>query len=202
MRNVLSVLAAAASLGLLATGASAQAPIKIAYVDSRKILAEAPGAKEAQATFDREMQGYQAQLKMMEDSLKALMDDYQQKSVTLSPEAKKQREDVITARQQAYQQRASALEEQAGQRQGQLVQPILDRVKVIIAQIRQEGGYSFILDVGQGGGGIIAADTTLDITSQVLSRLAKITAAAPAAAPAAPAAAPAVRPAAKPVKKP
>ena len=154
------------------------------------------------AWFDREMQGYQAQLKMMEDSLKALMDDYQQKSVTLSPEAKKQREDVITARQQAYQQRASALEEQAGQRQGQLVQPILDRVKVIIAQIRQEGGYSFILDVGQGGGGIIAADTTLDITSQVLSRLAKITAAAPAAAPAAPAAAPAVRPAAKPVKKP
>ncbi len=202
MRNVLSVLAAAASLGLLASAASAQTPLKIAYVDSRKILAEAPGAKEAQATFDREMQGYQTQLKVMEDSLKALMDDYQQKSVTLSPEAKKQREDVITARQQAYQQRASALEEQAGQRQGQLVQPILDRVKTIIGQIRQEGGYAFILDVGQSGGGIIAADTTLDITDQVLSRLARSTAAAPAAAPAAPAAAPATRPAAKPVKKP
>ncbi len=200
MRNVLSVFAAVASLGLLAAGASAQAPVKIAYVDSRKIMAEAPGAKEAQATFDREMQGYQAQLKVMEDSLKALMDDYQQKSVALSPEAKKQREDVITARQQAYQQRASALEEQAGQRQGQLVQPILDRVKAVIQQIRQEGGYTFIFDVGQGGGGIIAADTALDITNQVIARLGT-TAAAPSAAPrpAAPApTAPATRPAKKP----
>jgi outer membrane protein len=199
MRNVLSVLAAAASLGLLATDASAQTPIKIAYVDSRKILAEAPGAKEAQATFDREMQGYQAQLKMMEDSLKALMDDYQQKSVTLSPEAKKQREDAIRARQDAYQQRASALEEQAGQRQGQLVQPILDRVKTIIGQIRQQGGYAFIFDVGQGGG-IIAADTTLDLTNQVLARLGT-TAAAPSAAPN-PATPATTRPAANPVKKP
>lgn len=196
MRNVLSVLAAAAGLGLLATGAAAQAP-KIAYIDSRKIIAEAPGAKEAQATFDREMQGYQGQLKLMEDSLKTLMDDYQQKSVTLSPEAKKQREDAIRARQDAYQQRASQLEEQAGQRQSQLVQPILDRIKVIISQIRAEGGYAFILDVGQGGS-IVAADTTLDLTRQVLARLARSTVSAP---PAAPATTPA-KPAAQPAKKP
>ncbi len=199
MRNVLSVLAAAAGLGLLATGASAQAPLKVAYVNSQKLIAQAPGAKEAQATFDREMQGYQSQLKVMEDSLKALMDDYQQKSVTLSPEAKKQREDAINARQEAYQQRAQQLQDQAGQRQSQLVQPVLDRIKTIISQIRQEGGYAFIFDVGQGGG-IIAADTTLDITNQVLARLGTTAAATTAPAPAA--AAPAAKPAARPAKKP
>ncbi len=200
MRNVLSVLAAAAGLGLLATAASAQAPLKIGYVDSRKIIAEAPGAKEAQATFDREMQGYQGQLKLMEDSLKSMMDDYQQKSVALSPEAKKQREDAIRARQDAYQQRASQLEEQAGQWQSQLVQPILDRIKVIISQLRQEGGYAFILDVGQGGS-IVAADTTLDLTDQVLARLART--GAVSAPPTAPTAAPApAKPAPKPAKKP
>src|SRR5512142_2706354 len=121
MRNVLSVIVAAAGLGLLATGASAQATTKIAFIDSRKLIAQAPGAKEAQATFDKEMQGYQAQLKVMEDSLKSMMDDYQQKSTTLSPEAKKVREDAISARQQAYQQKAAQLEEQAGSRQQQLV---------------------------------------------------------------------------------
>ncbi len=194
MRNVLSVIVAAAGLGLLATGASAQAPTKIAFIDSRKLIAEAPGAKEAQATFDKEMQGYQAQLKVMEDSLKSMMDDYQQKSSTLSPEAKKVREDAIQARQQAYQQKAAQLEEQAGSRQQQLVQPVMDRIKTVISQIRQEGGYAMIFDVGGQGSGVVAADTALDLTAQVLARLNKTTAAAPAAPPTA---APA-----KPVKKP
>lgn len=195
MRNVLSVIVAAAGLGLLATGASAQAPTKIAFIDSRKIIAEAPGAKEAQATFDKEMQGYQAQLKVMEDSLKSMMDDYQQKSTTLSPEAKKQREDAIRARQEAYQQKASQLEEQAGNRQAQLVQPVMDRIKAVIGQIRQEGGYAMIFDVGGQGSGVVAADTSLDLTTQVLARLARATAAAPTAPPAA-------GPAKPPVKKP
>ncbi len=195
MRNVLSVLVAAAGLGLLATGVSAQGP-KIAFIDSRKIIGEAPGAKEAQATFDREMQGYQAQLKVMEDSLKAMMDDYQQKSTTLSPEAKKLREDAIRAKQEAYQQKASQLEEQAGNRQAQLVQPVMDRIRQVISQIRAEGNYSMIFDVGGQGSGVVAADTTLDLTSQVLARLSKM-----AAAPTAPTTPPAAAPA-KPVKKP
>jgi outer membrane protein len=193
MRNVLSVLAATVGLGLLATGASAQAPAKIGFIDSRKILAEAPGAKEAQATFEKEMQGYQAQLKVMEDSLKALMDDYQQKSTTLSPEAKKQREDAIRARQESYQQRASQLEDQASSRQAALVQPVMDRIKTVISDIRKEGGYAMIFDVGGQGNGVVAADTALDLTSQVLARLVRATAAAPAAP------APAAKP---PVKKP
>jgi outer membrane protein len=195
MRNVLSVLAATVGLGLLAPGASAQGSAKIGFIDSRKILAEAPGAKEAQATFEKEMQGYQAQLKVMEDSLKSLMDDYQQKSTTLSPEAKKQREDAIRARQESYQQRASQLEDQAGSRQATLVQPVMDRIKTVISEIRKEGGYAMIFDVGGQGNGVVAADTTLDLTSQVLARLVK--ASATAAAPAA--ATPAAKP---PVKKP
>jgi outer membrane protein len=186
MRNVPSVLAAVAGLGLVAGAASAQSPIKIAYIDSRRIIAEAPGAKEAQATFEHEMQGYQAQLKVMEDSLKALMDDYQQKSVTLSPEAKKSREDAIRARQDAYQQKATQLQQQAGERQTALVKPVLDRVQAVITQLREEGGYSIIFDVGGDGNPIVAVDTTLDLTGQVLARLNKATAAAPGPAPSAP----------------
>jgi outer membrane protein len=171
MRNVFSVLVAVAGLGLVTPGVSAQGPIKIGYIDSRKIIAEAPGAKEAQATFEKEMQGYQAQLKVLEDSLKTMMDTYQQQSVTLSPEAKQQREDAIRAKQQAYQQKAQQLEEQAGNRQAELVQPIMDRIKTVISTIQKEGGYSMIFDVGSQGSGVVAADTTLDLTDKVLARL-------------------------------
>jgi outer membrane protein len=200
MRNVLSVIVAVASLGLLAGAASAQAPTKIGFIDSRKILQEAPGAKEAQATFSQEMEGYQAQLKVMEDSLKALMDDYQQKAVTLSPEAKKKREDDIRARQTAYQQRAQALQQEAGNRQAQLVQPVLDRIGKIINEIRAEGHYAYILDVGGDNSPVVAADSSLDLTDEVIARMTKATASATPTAPSPPAAS---QPAAsQPARKP
>lgn len=198
MRKVWSMLAAVAGVALLGGAASAQSAGKIAYVDSRRLVAEAPGAKEAQSTFEKEMQGYQVQMKVMEDSLKAMMDEYQQKSVMLSPDAKKQREEAIRAKQEAYQQKASSLEEQASKRQSELVQPVMDRIKGVLSDVRKEGGYAMIFDVA-GNAGLVAADPALDITDQVLTRLKQMASTAPAAA-AKPAAA---KPApAAPVKKP
>lgn len=187
MRKLWSMLAAAAGVALLAGTASAQSPGKIAYIDSRKLIAEAPGAKEAQSTFEKEMQGYQAQMKVMEDSLKAMMDEYQQKSVVYSPEVKRQKEEAIRAKQEAYQQKAQQLEEQAGRRQSELVQPIMDRIKTVISDLRKEGGYAVIFDIA-GNSGLVSADPSLDITDQVLTRLKQTASTAGAAKPGATAA--------------
>lgn len=178
MRKFVNLLAAAAGMGLLATAtASAQAVPKIGYIDSRKIIQEAPGAKEAQATFQKEMEGYQAQLKVMEDSIKSLMSEYEQKQVMLSPEAKKQKEEEIRQKQAAYQQKANDLEQKLNQRQSELVQPIMDKVKDVIEQLRKSGGYAMIFDAA--GSGLVAADPSLDLTDQVLAKL-KANAATPA----------------------
>ncbi len=170
MRKLLTALTAAAGLALVATAtASAQSVPKIAYIDSRKIIQEAPGAKEAQATFQKEMQGYQAQLKIMEDSIKSLMSEYEQKQVMLSPEAKKQKEEEIRQKQATYQQKANDLEQKLNQRQSELVQPIMDKVKGVIEDLRKSGGYAMIFDAA--GSGLVAADPALDLTDQVLARL-------------------------------
>ena len=57
MRNVFTTVFAVAGLAILAAPAAAQAP-KLGYVDSGRIIAEAPGAKEAQATFEKDMDRY------------------------------------------------------------------------------------------------------------------------------------------------
>jgi outer membrane protein len=191
MRNVFTTVFAVAGLTMIAVPAAAQAP-KLGFVDSGRIIAEAPGAKEAQATFEKDMDRYRAQLKGMEDSLKTLMSDYEAKQVMLSPEAKKTREDVIRQKQGAYQQRAAQLEDQANRRQGELVEPIMSKINAVLMDLRKEGGYAIIFDVSKGG--IVAADSALDLSAEVLKRLkATSTAAAPAPAP------PAPKP---PVKKP
>jgi len=168
MRTLSPLLVAIACLGATALPAAAQ-NTKIAYIDSRIIIAEAPGAKEAQESFERDMNRFRAELQVLEDSLKALVSEYEQKQVLLSPEAKRQKEEEIRRKQRQYQERATELESQAAKRQSELVEPIMARIQEVLSQIQKEGGYAMIFDAAAGA--LVAADTSLDITRQVIERL-------------------------------
>ena len=152
--------------------------MRIAYINSQRLIEEAPGAREAQTTFQREMDKYRAELALLEDSIKNMYNDYQQKSVLLSPDAKKKQEDAIRAKQATFENRSAQLEQTAQKRQGDLVQPIMDKINKVLGDIRKEHNISIILDVASRS--IVQADTTLDLTNEALRRL---RAAAPAAPP-------------------
>ena len=193
----------ATNLALVLTAASA-APVmaqqKIAYVDSKVILSRAPGRQAAEDTFNKEMDASRAQVQKMGDSLQTMIADYQKVQATLAANVREQREAAIRKKQEDYQTRAGALDQQMQQRQVELVKPIMDQIRKVLDEIRQEDGYAFILDAGADGGGIVAADRNLDITEKVISRLkpvpltagaAKPDASKPAAAPVGPRSTPA-----------
>ncbi|MGH7474736.1 MAG: OmpH family outer membrane protein [Longimicrobiales bacterium] len=168
--TVLTVLAAGAGLLLLAPPVTAQQSSEFAFIDSQRIIAEAPTARAVRDTLQQEMAGYRTELEGMEQELTALIQDYQQKESTLATEARQQRQETIRQKQRDLQQRAGQLEEQAREREQQLVQPIMQQIEQVIEQIRQERNLAFIFDAAAGGG-IVAADPSLDITEAVLARL-------------------------------
>lgn len=180
MHKLLSIAVATAGL-LLVSGPLAAQSAKIGYIDSRKVIQEAPGAQEARQTLEREMGGYQTQLRAMEDSMQALLTDYQQKSVMLSADAKKQREQELTQKQSAFQQRAQTMQESAGRRQQELMQPIMTRIQAVISELRQQEGYAIIFDMAAEA--MVAADPALDLTDRVIERLRSGTPAAAAPTP-------------------
>jgi len=152
-----------------ATGADAQAGLKIGYINSQSILEQAPGAQEANRQFNQDVQAYQAEVRTMAEELQDMIDRYEKQQLTLSPDAKARREEEIRLKQQEYQQRVQALDQQAGQRQEELVKPVMDRITKVIETIREEGSYAVIFDVAAGS--IISADPSLDLTDEVVRRL-------------------------------
>jgi outer membrane protein len=160
----------------------AAAGVKLGYLNSQLILQQAPGRAEAEAQFEREMASYQATVKRMGDSLNALVADYNKQELTLSPAAKETRQKAIRDREEAYQKRTQDIEQQARARQDELVQPILQQINQAIQQVRAEGGYTFIFDVGNASGIVVAADTALDITDVVMAKLKAMGPAKPATA--------------------
>jgi outer membrane protein len=157
---------------LLGAQASAAAGQKIVYVNSQKIIAQAPGRADAEAQFQKEMDSYKAQVQKMGDSLQTQIADYRKNEATMTAAAKTAKEKELGGKQQAYQQRVQELEQTAQQRENELVRPIMEQINKIIEQIRTENGYTFILDAGSQAGVVVAADSSLDITDKVIQRLA------------------------------
>jgi outer membrane protein len=202
MRFFNTGLIVAAGLALAAVApAAAQAQAQAArfgYINSQKILAEAPGAIEAQKRFEQEMTGFRGEIQPMEkqletlqkgletqaQALQKLVQDYEKQQATLTAEGRQTREQEILQKQEAfesqrgeyqqqlltYQQKRQELEQKAQQRQQALVEPIMKQISQVIEELRKEGNYAMIFDVA-GGTMLVAADPALDLSDQVLARL-------------------------------
>lgn len=177
-----AALIALALVAVLTAGAAAQSSQKFAYIRSSILLDQAPGRAEAEAQYQKEASVYGDQVKRMSDSLNAMIAAFDKVQATLSATARETRGKEIQAKEAEYQRRTNELQQKAQQREGELVQPILDKVKAAIEELRIEGGYTFVFNADQGSS-IVAMDKNLDITDRVLAKLRGGT--APAAKPAA-----------------
>jgi outer membrane protein len=158
-----------AAMVLSAAPALGQAPLKVGYINSQALLDQAPGAAEAAQQFETELEQMRAQLQPMATELDSLMSQFEAQSLTLSDDARRQRQQAIIEKQGVLQNASNQMQVQAEQRRAQLVQPIMDRISRTIEALRIEGAYDIIFDVTAGS--IIAADPGLDLTQEVLRRL-------------------------------
>ena len=201
-RFLSSGLMVLAGLGLAAAAAPAAAQTapgsKIGYINSQKILAEAPGAVQARQQIERELAPVVDSLKPMETQLESLQSeletmlaegqrfaqDLERQSATLTGDARAEREQQLQQRRETfaakqaeyqqilvgYQERRQQVQQRAQQREEQLMAPVMTRISEVLEQVRTEGNYVMIFDVA-GGTMLVAADPSLDLSDQVLARL-------------------------------
>jgi outer membrane protein len=165
--------AASVALGLtaLSTSAYAQQPFKIAFVNTQQLMDVAPGRASADSALQKVGEGFKVQLQKMQDSINALLSDYQKKEPTLSAAQKDSRQKAIQGLETEYQAKNIQFQQQFAQKQNELFAPISEAVKKVLDDVRTEDGYSMILANDPGQSAIISADKNLDITDRVVARL-------------------------------
>jgi outer membrane protein len=167
---------AAAGLVLVAMPGRAQQPTssaKIVYVNTQALLDVAPGRVAAESTYNADSQKWSKSLNAMGQEIQTMIADYQKAEATLTDAAKKARQNAIQAKQQAYADSQTAINQEAQQRQTELMGPVMQTVRDMLDKVRAENGYSLILD----SQAVLSSDKNLDITDNVVARL-KIAAAA------------------------
>jgi outer membrane protein len=187
---------------LAALSGRASAQQKNAYIQSSVLLEQAPGRAAAESLFTKESLPYQEQMKRMSDSLQTMVASFEKRAPSLAAAARDAQAKEIQAKEAAYQARARDLEAKQNQRQSELVQPILDRIKLAIEDVRVEGGYSFVFNADGQGSPLVALDKNLNLTDRVLAKLRAGSTSTAAARPPAGAPAPAPSGVTRPVTPP
>ena len=175
---------------LAASGAMAQGPQKLGYINSQLVLQQAPGRAALEAQLKTQMDGFQKRMEVMQDSMEALIGADQKEQATLTPAVRTQREEALNKKQTAFRQEAEALQQKAADARETISRPLMEMFNRVLNEVRAEDGYSFIFDVGSEAQVIVAADKNLDVTEKVIARMRTAAAAKPAATPTKPAAGP------------
>ena len=140
---------------------------KFVWLNLQEALHADPGSSAAEATYNKEMKGYNDEIDKLQKQFDSTLAAYQQSAVVLSPSAKTAKEAELRTLQTKLQTRMSELQTKATQRERELVGPIEERVRAVIDGIRAEKNLSLIFDRSA----LIAADPTLDLTPVVVQRL-------------------------------
>ncbi|HMI30373.1 MAG TPA: OmpH family outer membrane protein [Candidatus Limnocylindrales bacterium] len=162
------------ALCLAFPGISGAADLKIGFIDSERIFADYAGTREAQVSFNREVQ----ELTKTAREKKTEIDDLQRKLDAQGPmlsEAKRDEQNQVLQRKiaeyDAFVQKNWGPQGAVSKLNEQYLKPIVDRVHKIVTTIGSGEGYSIIMDAADGN--IIFGDRTLDLTDRVLDLLKK-----------------------------
>lgn len=174
-RSVL--LASSLAFAISTGGAVAQGSLKIAIIDTNKILVTSQAGKKGLADLKKVQEQKEGELRARQQEIKDMQDKISQGRLSLAEdkinEMQKQLEDRVIAARRLQDDATRELDK----KRDELLASIDQRVMPVINQVGKEQNYTLIFRKFESG--LIYATDAIDITDTIIQRL---DAAAPAAA--------------------
>jgi outer membrane protein len=170
----IKVTACIAALLLCGSFMTANADLKMGYINVEEIFKNYQGTKEAQAKFDKEVAKLEQEATDRQKAIKDLKDQLDKQGLLLSAERKAEMEAELKQKVSDYQDFVQTKFGQKGEvlsKNEELTKPIVEKINKIIEKIAKDENYDFVFDTRAGG--VIWGKPAFDLTSRVLDILNK-----------------------------
>lgn len=172
MKRGISIL-----LGMLALAVAAAVParavdLRFGYIDSARIFQEYKEAQEAQARFDRQVQGWRDEAAEKERAVSDLEAELRDQGPILSALKRQEKEEVLQRAISDYERFIQDVWGPAGraaQENERFTAQVVAQIRTAVEKIAGERDLNLVLDAA--GGQIIYADPSMDLTSFVIEEL-------------------------------
>lgn len=157
----------------IAPAASIAGGVKIAYVNADTLDAKYEWLKEQKKALEQRVQSAEKSMGNKKEALMRDLEKFQQKyeSGTVPPAQLEKEYAVLSERQQKLAQEEARLGKQLADDQQKAMNELMENVETKLRSLQSQIGYDFILSYSKGGGQVLMANDSLDITNQVLELL-------------------------------
>ena len=148
------------------------ADVRIGYIDSARIFQEYKVAQDAQAQFDRKVEGWRAQSAEKESQVTQLRAEVRDQGPILSTLKRQEKEEALQKAISEYEnflQQIWGPQGRAVHENEQATGEVVAQIRAVVEKIATQKGLMMVLDAASGF--ILYADRTLDLTNEVLQEL-------------------------------
>jgi outer membrane protein len=163
--GVAALVAVPAALAQDAGGASNNGGVRIAFVNTDRLLRESAPAKAAQTKLEQEFSKRDKDINDADAALKAASDRFQRDLPTLNDSQRQQRQRQLADMDRDLQRKRGEFQDDLNARKQEELQQILDRANKVVKQIAESDHYDAILQEA------VYANPRLDITDKVIKAL-------------------------------
>jgi outer membrane protein len=154
-----------AGIALLSFSAAVLAESKIGFVNSQKILNDAPQAARAKKKIEKDFEKRDQDLQRIAKQLQGMQENLDKNAVTMAESERRTKEREFGELNRDFQRKQREFREDLSQRQNEEMASIFERVNKIIKQIAEAEKYDIIFQEA------VYANPRIDITDRVIKAL-------------------------------
>ena len=154
-----------AGIALISFSAAVLAESKIGFVNSQKILNDAPQAARAKKKIEKDFEKRDQELQRIAKQLQGMQETLDKNAVTMAESERRSKEREFGELNRDFQRKQREFREDLSQRQNEEMAAIFERVNKIIKQIAEAEKYDIIFQEA------VYANPRIDITDKVIKAL-------------------------------
>jgi outer membrane protein len=141
-------------------------PSRVALVNIQEAIRNTADGKKAEQTLRKEMEEMQKKLQADGKKIQDAMEDLRKQAMVMDEKTRREKEEAIQAQILKIRESEAKNQQKFQDRDQEISQPIIKKIREIVASISKEKGYTLVID----GGNVIYAQDKDDITQEVIKR--------------------------------
>lgn len=125
---------------------SIQAQAKLAHVDVSELMAKMPAMLEAQKQLEKLSGTYDAEYKTMVEEYQSKLKKYEQEATAVTDAVNETRSKEVQDMQKRIVDYRDNAQKELQQKEGDIVKPIMEKVKASIQKVGKAKGYQYVLN--------------------------------------------------------
>jgi outer membrane protein len=139
--------------------------VNIAYIDLQRVMVESEKGKEAKQVLTQEAERLKKSLDVKQDELQKMKDAIEKQGVTITPDARAEKEKQYQNKLKDYQRLANDFQTELQQKDQEVTQKLLKDLEEVIKSVGEKEKYTLIFEKSQ----VLFASPAIDITPKVIT---------------------------------